>query len=263
MYAAASLDRRGGHLNPLAYARGLAQASARLGARFFPRCKVTGLARDGTDWVLKLPGGRIRAGAVVIGTNAYTTGFWPGLRQSVVPMRGHALVSEPLSDNLRRSVLPGGQPLTDTRRLFSGVRVLAGGHLHVSLDGPAFGAESAPFVHTAEARIAKLYPQLGKLRWQESWSGWIALTPDHYPRVHELAPGVFAGLGYSGRGIAAATLIGREIALRLRGAAEREMVFPLSPLRPMRLHRFARLPAESLLRGYRYLDKRDERTVSR
>jgi hypothetical protein len=31
----------------------------------------------------------------------------------------------------------------------------------------------------------------------------------------------------------------------------------------MRLHRFARLPAEALLRGYRYLDKRDENAVSR
>lgn len=168
-----------------------------------------------------------------------------------------------LSDNLRRTILPGGQPLTDTRRLFSGVRVLAGGHLHVSLDGAAFGAESAPYVHTAEARIAKLYPQLGKLRWQESWSGWIAMTTDHFPRVHELAPGVFAGLGYSGRGIAAATMIGREIALRLGGAAERELAFPLSPLRPMPLHGLARLPAEATLRAYRYLDKRDERAARR
>jgi glycine/D-amino acid oxidase-like deaminating enzyme len=263
LYEAASLDWRGGHLNPLAYARGLAQAAARLGVRFYAGAPVTAVRREEEDWVLAVPGGAVRARAVAIGTNAYTNGFWPGLRQSVVPMRGHALVSAPMSDNLRRTVLPGGQPLTDTRRLFSGVRVLAGGHLHVSLDGAAFGAEAPPFIATAEARIARLYPQLGALRWQESWSGWIAMTTDHYPRVHELAPGVFAGLGYSGRGIAAATIIGREIALRLGGAEEDALAFPLSPLRPIPLHGLARLPAEAALRAYRYLDKRDERAVSR
>ena len=262
-YQAALLDRRGVHLNPLAYARGLAHAAARVGVRFFPNTPVHGLTREGRDWVLAVPGGRIRAGAVVIATNAYATDLWPGLRRGFVPIRGHAMVSAPLSDNQRRGILPGGQPLTDTRRLFSGVRVLAGGQLHVSLDGPAFGPERTPFRAMAEQRVAHLYPWLGPLTWQEDWSGWIAVTPDHFPRVHELAPGVFAGMGYSGRGIAAATIIGRDIALHLRGVAEAELVFPLSPSRPMALHGLAWLPAEALLGVYRMLDARDERAINR
>ena len=257
MYATASLDQRGGHLNPYAYAIGLARAAARHGARFYPHTPVRGLRRDGNAWLITTPAGRMRADAVVIATNAYGADLWPGLQRSFVAMRGHALVSTPLSNNLRRDILPGGQPLTDTRRLFSGVRLLPGGELHVSLDGPAFGAESTPFIATAEARIAQLYPQLGKLNWQEIWSGWIAITPDHLPRVHELAPGVFAGLGYSGRGIAAATMMGREIALRLHGTAEADLAFPLSPLRRIPLHGLARLPAAALLRWYRWRDARD------
>ena len=179
--------------------------------------------------------------------------------RSFIAMRGHGLVSRPLSDNERKTILPGGQPLTDTRHLFSGVRMLPGGHLHVSLDGPFLGAERAPFVHKAEARIAKLFPHLGRIEWQESWSGWIAVTPDQYPRVHELAPGLYAGLGYSGRGIVAATMIGREIAQRIGGTPDTDLHFPLTPLSPMRGHGLAGLPLRALVNGYRVLDAWDEK----
>ena len=77
-----------------------------------------------------------------------------------------------------------------------------------------------------------MYPQLGAVRWDETWTGWVAMTTDHVPRVHELAPGLWAGLGYNGRGIAAATLMGRELAARARGAGDDTLTFPLVPVRP-------------------------------
>lgn len=257
-YYGALLDRRGGHINPLAYARGLARAAVRVGASIHNRSPVTSLKRESGRWLVTTPTGTVSAGAVVIATNAYTGELWPGLRQSFIAMRGHGLVSRPLSDNARSTILPGGQPLTDTRHLFSGMRMLPGGNLHVSLDGPFLGKEGPPFLRQAEARVASLLPHLGPVEWQESWSGWIAVTRDQYPRVHELAPGLFAGFGYSGRGIVAATMIGRDIARRLQGAADSNLVFPLTPLAPMRGHRFATIPLRALIRGYRFLDARDE-----
>jgi len=260
-YSAALLDHRGGHINPLAYARGLAQAAARAGAIIHSATPVVSLERQGNRWRLVTPTGTVSADSVVIATNAYSGELWPGLSRSFIAMRGHGLVSRPLSDNERKSILPGGQPLTDTRRLFSGVRMLPGGHLHVSLDGPFLGNEQAPFVNKVEARIAKLFPHLGRIEWQENWSGWIAVTPDQYPRVHELASGLYAGLGYSGRGIVAATMIGREIAQRIGGTSELDLHFPLTPLSPMRGHSLSGLPLRALVGSYRMLDAWDERRV--
>lgn len=257
-YYGALLDRRGGHINPLAYARGLAHAAMRAGVSLHNSSPATWLAREGRRWSVATPTGTVSADAVVIATNAYTGGLWPGLRQSFIAMRGHGLVSRPLSDNVAGSILPGGQPLTDTRHLFSGMRMLPGGHLHVSLDGPFLGPERAPFLRQADARVARLLPHLGRIEWQESWSGWIAVTRDQYPRIHELAPGLFAGLGYSGRGIVAATMIGRDIARRLQGAADSDLVFPLTPLAPMLGHRLAAVPLRALIAGYRLLDARNE-----
>jgi glycine/D-amino acid oxidase-like deaminating enzyme len=159
---------------------------------------------------------------------------------------------------VRRSILPGRQSLTDTRRLFSGVRMLPDGRLHGSAYGPIGGAEPAADFSRVDARVRRLYPQLGSVQWQEAWTGWVAMTTDHVPRVHELAPGVWAGLGYNGRGIAAATLMGRELAARARGAGDDTLTFPLVPVRPLPWHRAAPFLVGALARWYRVLDVVEE-----
>ena len=258
-YDAALLDHRGIHLNPLAYTRGLALAAAAQGARIVSDAQVRALRREGGRWVLTVGAHTVEAEAVILATNAYTDGLWPHLATSIVPLRGHGVVSAPLSDNLRRSILPGGQALTDTRRLFSGVRILPDGRLHASLDGPALGPEAGPNLAKVEARLARLFPHLVQIRWDEAWSGFVAMTPDHFPRAHVLGPGLFAGLGYSGRGIAAATMVGAELAARVRGVAETELVFPATPPRPIALHRFAAVPLQAVMAWSRLRDAMDDR----
>ena len=44
------------------------------------------------------------------------------------------------------------------------------------------------------------------------WSGLVALTRDHLPRLQEVAPGLLAGFGYNGRGVAMATMRGALLA---------------------------------------------------
>jgi glycine/D-amino acid oxidase-like deaminating enzyme len=84
------------------------------------------------------------------------------------------------------------------------------------------------------------------------------LTPEHFPRLHELAPGLFAGLGYNGRGIAAATMMGRDLAALVGGATAAATVFPLEPLRPLPWHRAAPALVRALVQAYRLHDMVDE-----
>lgn len=258
-YRTTLLDHRGLHLNPLAYARGLAAAAVQAGARICEQAPVRTITREHGQWRLAIGPHTVIADAVIIATNAYTNSLWPGLAESVIPLRGHGVVSAPLSDNIRRTILPGGQALTDTRRLFSGVRILPDGRLRASLDGPAFGGETEPYTRRLDARLAWMFPQLGQMTWEESWSGWIAITPDQFPRVFGLAPGLYAGLGYSGRGIAAGTLIGAELAARVRGAAEADLVFPASEARSIIGRRFVSVPVSALLNLWRIRDAIDDR----
>ncbi len=263
LYPAASLDRRGGHINPFAYVRGLATAATAAGATIHTATPVRELQRDGTHWVLDAGREGLSADAVVLATNGYSGALFPGLSDSIIPMRGHGFVTEPLSDNVRRSILPQRQSLTDTRHLFSAVRVLPDGRLHISAHGPAFGPERPADWRRVDARARRLFPQLGTLHWSQGWSGWVAMTPEHFPRLHEVAPGLFAGLGYNGRGIAAATMMGRDLATLVRGGTDAETVFPVVPLRPLPWHRAAPALVRALVQVYRLHDVFDELRLPR
>jgi glycine/D-amino acid oxidase-like deaminating enzyme len=258
-YAACSIDRRGGTINPLAYVRGLAAAASAAGAAIHTESKVIEIRRAGPAWQVATPGGTVTADSVVIATNAYIGKLWPGLDGSIIPLRAHQMVSEPLGDNLRRTILPQGQPMIDTRRLFSGIRLHPDGRLQASADGPALSIGGAPNIAKLGRRLAQMFPQLGPFDWEYRWSGWIAMTYDQYPHLHQLAPGLWAGLGYSGRGIALATMMGRDLARRIAGTETDELVFPVTPLAPRWTTRIAKPLVGSLMDWYRLRDALDDR----
>jgi glycine/D-amino acid oxidase-like deaminating enzyme len=235
VYRGACLDPRGGSINPLAYARGLAAAVLRLGGGIFTHALVQKITRHEDRWVLQLDQGRITAERVIIGTNAHTGPFWPGLAQTILPVRTPQLVSKPLTSNLRRKILPDGQVMSDTRALTVGVRMHPDGRLHLGGGGgTARGGREKLFKQLA-AKAGKMFPFLPDLEWEFQWTGVMAITPDRYPRLFDLAPGVAASLGYSGRGVAMATIMGRELARWATGEA------PLDQL-ALPVSRFAGLP---------------------
>jgi hypothetical protein len=80
------------------------------------------------------------------------------------------------------------------------------------------------------------------------------MTSDHLPHLHEVAPGIVAGLGYNGRGVAMATMMGTLLARRLLGESAEDLGFPVTPVRPMRLHRFSRIGAAAAIQYLRALD---------
>jgi glycine/D-amino acid oxidase-like deaminating enzyme len=74
------------------------------------------------------------------------------------------------------------------------------------------------------------------------------------PHLHVLAPGLFAGLGYNGRGVAMATVMGRELAGLAAGAAPEAAGLPVAPLRTVRFHAASRLGVLATVAWYRMLD---------
>lgn len=236
-YLGALLDRRGGQLNPLSYARGLAKAAQGLGAQVHGQTPAVRLERDGAGWRISTPGGAIMADNVVLATNGYTGNLWPKLRQSVVPVFSAVIASAPLPDGLRRTILSQREVLYELGEITTYYRTDAQGRLLIggrSQLRDLAGPDSFRFL----ARHAEaLWPGLVGLEWQHGWNGQLAMTTDHYPHWHEPAPGMFACLGYNGRGIAMATLMGRELSRRLQGTPSEALLLPPSPIRAIPLHR--------------------------
>ena len=105
-FAAAILYRDGGHLNSLAYCRGLAAAALKAGARIHGKSRATRLERNGGGWRVATPSGHVDAGAVVLATNAHRHGLWPGLVDASYVVRALGAATEPIPEVVRRAVLP-------------------------------------------------------------------------------------------------------------------------------------------------------------
>ena len=259
-YAGGCLDPRGGAINPLGYARGLARAVMAAGGAIRQKALVRSIKRAGTQWRVTTDRGGVDADSVIIGTNAYTGAFWPGLQKIFLPTRTPQLVSRPLRDNVAKSILPGGQIMSDTRALTVGVRMHEDGRLHMGGGNGTAGGESDA-LYAALARHARLlYPQigphLGELDWQYRWTGFMAMTPDRYPRLFELAPGVAAALGYSGRGICTATILGAELARWAAGdAGIDELAMPASSFRTLPYYALRGIIVDSAVRYYSRRDR--------
>lgn len=247
-------DRQGGTINPLAFVRGLARAAIAAAAEVYENTAVTRLARTGGKWRVETAQGSVAADHVVLCTNAYTGDLWPGLRQSVVPVRAYQYVTKPLRDNVRKTILPGGQGMTDTRRLMSGIRIFPDGRLFFSGQGPVFGPEGPPALRPSLGRINEIFPQLGRLELDFVWTGWIAMNHEASWKIHQLAPGLLAALGCNGRGLAFATILGRELARYMTGTPAAELVMPFSPLRRIAVHPIHSPLVKALIAYYKILD---------
>ena len=248
------LDRRGGTVNPLGYCRGLAAAAVAAGATLHEHSRAAALhAREG-GWTVETATGAVAAAQVVIATDAYSDGLWPGIAESLVPLRAYHLVSKPLAERFHSMVLPERQSLTDTRRLYSGIRMRPDGSLHLSTDGPAFRNDARAFRHKASCRVADLFPALPPVEWREEMAGWVGMTVDQYPHLHSLAPGLWAAIDLNGRGIAAGTLLGAQVAGHVLGKPEKELAYPLTPLVPAWVRPYTRPLVGSLMNLYRVLD---------
>jgi glycine/D-amino acid oxidase-like deaminating enzyme len=232
-YLGGAIDRRGGKLHPLNYALGLAGAAQRAGAKVHGQTPVEGLSSQAGLWQVRTSGGDITADTVLICTNAYTKGLHGGLGRSVIPVCSVQVATEPLSENIRASILPDGHHVSDSRRLLLYFRKDADGRFLMGGRGTMRDGSTRRQMARLKAVSEQLFPQLGQVAWRHAWGGHVAVTPDHYPHLHELAPGLMAGLGYNGRGVAMATAMGREMAKWASGADPATLSFPVTALRPL------------------------------
>jgi len=258
-YAGGWIDRRGGMLQPLSFARGLAHAVIRAGAAVHGHSPATELIREGKGWRVETPGGAVIADQVLLATNAYTDELWPGLRQSVIPVFSYQVATRPLGDNLRGSVLAGGMPVSDTRRLLNYFRLDHTGRLVVGGRGRFRDTAEPRFYQQIADALTWLYPQIGPVALDYRWAGQVALTLDHLPHLNEPAPGVHAMLGYNGRGVAMATACGRIAAERMRGKPAADLPLPPSPLKPIPFHGLRRPALAAAIAWKKLLDKWEAR----
>ncbi|ETX30733.1 oxidoreductase [Roseivivax isoporae LMG 25204] len=251
------LDRRAGTVNPMGYCRGLARAARGAGARIAEGVRAMGLRPDpGGGWVLATDAGSLRAGAVVLATNGYSDALWPGLARVFTPIRFVQFATRPLDGRAPR-VLKDGQGVWDTGRIMVSLRRDAHDRIVIGSMGRLHGTVAGGLSRRwADRQIARLFPDLAGIGFEDAWDGVIAMTPDHLPRIATPAPNLFVPVGYNGRGITTGTLFGQAIAEFLTGRDPARLPLPAGNLAPARGGRIAAavydmaFTANQALRGF-------------
>ena len=254
-YLGGWLDPRGGGVQPLAYARGLARAALKAGAVIHGQSPVTALRHEGGNWIVRTAqGASVIAPRVVIATNGYTGDLIPKLRQTVIRPNSFIVATEPLSDNLAGTILPEGQVTSDTRQLLLYFRKDHTNRLLMGGRGPFREPRDAGDWAHLERVVGKMYPQARDLRIDYRWCGRVALTRDFLPHLHEPEPGLLVDIGCMGRGVGLQTAMGQAMAQYLSTGDRASLPFPVVPITPLPLHALNELYVSAIIAWYRLTD---------
>jgi len=237
-YTGALLDERAGTIQPLAYARGLAHAALGAGAQLHTRTPVTSVSDQGNTWQLDGAHGSVTAPHVIIATNAYTVknAPWTRLQSEIIRLPYFNLATRPLSDTQHAAILPERQGAWDTALVMSSFRRDQAGRMIFGSVGALRATGRTVHPDWGRRALGKLFPALRDTDFEHQWYGWIGMTANNLPRLHQLARNTWSCSGYNGRGIAPGTVFGRELARLASGQITvEEMPLPLVDISRARL----------------------------
>ena len=244
-YIRAMFDSRGGDVQPLSYARGLARTALAAGAAIHGQTPALSLRRESGRWHIETPRAVVRAEKVLIATNGFTGDLWPGLCRTIVPIFSSIAATEPLAEIIARQVMPTRSVLYESGHITVYYRLDASNRLLMGGRGPMRWIRDPSAVAYLVRYALKLWPALEGVKWTHGWNSRLAMTADHYPHVHEPAPGVLAYLGCNGRGVALASAMGQQLAKRLIGGETVTIDMPVTSIKPIRFHAFWPLAVRS------------------
>ncbi|MDP2124066.1 MAG: FAD-binding oxidoreductase [Parvibaculum sp.] len=213
-------------LQPLRFARGLAAAAARAGAKLHGSSPV--LHREKVDgWhLLATPSGTLRARRIVIATNGFTRDdVHPGLARRLMPVMSNIVVTRPLTEaELAAQNWRTERPCANTRRLLFYYRMLPGNRFLFGARGdltgrPEDGAKMRRFM---ERRLGEVFPGWRHVETTHNWRGFVCMTRRLTPSIGRMDDdgSIWFALAYHGDGVSAAPWSGRLLAQLIGGKAD-------------------------------------------
>lgn len=231
-YKGGMLDTASFHLHPLNYALGLARAADDAGVEVLehsPAIKVDLGARVKVETASytfsNTVQGSVTAKFVVYACNAYLGDLNRELARTIMPISNYIATTEPLGDSRAKALIPSGAAVADTKFVLDYYRLTADGRLLFG-GGESYGGRDLDNVaEIVRPHIERVFPQLKGVKIDNAWGGRLAITMPRLPHLGRLTPNAYFGQGYSGQGVAIATLAGKLIAEAITGQAARVDVY--------------------------------------
>ena len=241
-YHAGLYDPHSGHLHPLNYTLGLAQAAVAAGARIHEGTPVTRIDH-GDPLRLVTPGGTVSARHAVLTRGGYLNGLSTPVNWRVMPVGTYVVATEPLGEQRITALLRENVAVADINfvldyfRRSADHRLLFGGRVSYS------GIDARDTGRATGSRMRRVFPQLAGTRLDYVWGGYVDITMNRAPDFGRVGGNLYYLQGFSGHGIAMAGMAGRLAAEAIAGQAERFDLFGKLKHLPFPGGRWLRTPA--------------------
>ncbi len=215
-YAGGVIDHGAGHVHPLAYALGLARAALAAGAVIHENTLVTRVT-DGKRPKVETEEDSIEADHVILAANGYLGDLNGRVAAKVMPINNFIIATEPLDPG---TVLTRNLAVADSRFVVNYFRQSEDGRLLFG-GGESYGYRFPDIIATVRKPMLEVFPQLKDTRIDYAWGGTLAITRTRLPFFARPGENLLSASGYSGHGVALATLAGRVMAEAVAGQSER------------------------------------------
>ena len=220
----------GGSVDPGKLVSGLAQSAQRLGAAIFENARVENISRQ-HPLELEVAGQRVRAGQVLIATNAESLDL-SDLSGVAEPKFTLALATEHLKNaqlndlglSTHNPFYTVDMPYLWGRPLYRNHVIFGSGLVHLEhwselLNLNIASGEAAGLMRLLESRVRSLHPALKNIQFTNRWGGPILITDEMTPvfKHHLKSKNIIVLGGYSGHGVALSVYLGRWAADVLAG----------------------------------------------
>ena len=212
------------HIDPLAYAHGLARAAIAAGAVIFEDTPATAIDPAGVRKRIATPKGRVRAAHIVLAGNTHLGALAPGLAETVLPVTGHVAVTAPLGQRLAEAITYRGA-VSDSRSANFHYRIVGGDRLMWAGGAGLWPDGAGAVVKRFRAAIARTFPQLGPIVFDHVWSGTMGFTLHRVPQVGEVVPGLWLAGAFGAHGINTSAMAGELIAAAITEHDDRWRLF--------------------------------------
>jgi gamma-glutamylputrescine oxidase len=243
------LDSWGGHLHPLNYALGLADAARQADVELFEYSRVTAIENRG-GVIAHTADGFVRARYGVLACDALLGELDPKLAARVMPVGNYIVATEPLSE----TPVADDLAISDSRFVVNYFRMSADKRLLFS-GGERYNVAPPDNIEAfVRPYLARVFPQLANACISHAWGGLVSVTMTRMPHIGRRGD-LFYAHGYSGLGVLLTALAGKALAEAMVGTAKRFDV--LASLAPPEFPGGARFRSPLYVLGMLYYALRD------
>jgi gamma-glutamylputrescine oxidase len=219
-----AFDPQSGHLHPLKYTLGLADAARAAGVQFFENSPVVEVVR-GAKPLVKTAQGEVACNFIVLAGNVYLDAYGkavaPELNKRIMPVGTYIVATESMGKERADALIRQRAAVCDTNFVLDYFRPTAD---HRMLFGGRVSYSAAtPFnlIASMRKRMLDVFPQLSDLEVPYAWGGFVDITMNRGPDFGRLGNNIYYLQGFSGHGLALTGMAGKLVAESIAGQAER------------------------------------------